>query len=214
MHLLDAAVLLTAVVSTAHALPTPAKGTFSVCTGSVCGAAAPNAAGPAKLTGLPPSRRAVASGNGDGSDEAAAEAARRRPQGSRTPTWLLTALPTPASAASVSYDFGYRLERSLDEDKRGPASDDFGGGAEALMNMCGPPTAEAAAEPAAAEITSAAEAASGAAALSTLKPAGTVGVAAAVAAAATPDPASSMEPLFAVCGDMIDGVLCHLPAVL
>ena len=214
MHLLDAAVLLTAVVSTAHALPTPAKGTFSVCTGSVCGAAAPNAAGPAKLTGLPPSRRAVASGNGDGSAEAAAEAARRRPQGIRTPTWLLAALPTPASAASVSYDFGYRLERSLDEDKRGPASDDFGGGAEALMNMCGPPTAEAAAEPAAAEITAAAEAASGAAALSTLKPAGTVGVAAAVAAAATPDPASSMEPLFAVCGDMIDGVLCHLPAVL
>ena len=405
MHLPDAAVLLTAVVSAAYALPTPAKGTFSVCTGSVCtkhgadlvlesaqalactggiavraagclnacksrehtavaiyagkkgviaacpddaplaldlchaelqeagascasmhaglarkavgdaalaagefaaavaayteaidaapdgfcaaetaaaGAAAPKAAGPAKLTGLPPSRRAVvikkererttpgrvrwlyaallgrcrarlaiatavddavadaqaavglcpldadgwaalamaaeASGNGDGAAEAAAEAARRRPQGGTIPAWLSAALPAPASAASVTYDFGYRLERALDEDKRGPA-EDAGGGAEALMNMCAPPTAEtAAAQPAAAEITATAEEASGVAAISTIKPAGTVGVAAGAvaAAAAPPDPASSssIEPLLAVCGDMIDGVLCHLSPVL
>merc|ERR1712217_604864 len=53
-------------------------------------------------------------------------------------TAVSVAFPASASAASVTYDFGYRIERAIDPDKRGPA-EDFGGGMDALMRMCEPP---------------------------------------------------------------------------
>ena len=100
----------------------------------------------------------------------------------------------PVNAASVTMDFGYRLERTLDPDKRGPAEDEPESGMDALMNMCEPPRpelsdAEADAVLKAGETALAATAAS--------KPAtAATAAAAAAAAAATPDPASSAEPVY------------------
>ena len=107
-------------------------------------------------------------------------------------------VPASASAASVSYDFGYRLERAIDPDKRGPADD---AGAQSLLDMCNPPTPEIEqpAEMATATAAGTAKATVATASVSA-KPlsAATTGAATAVAAAvATPvDPASSAEPLF------------------
>ena len=52
------------------------------------------------------------------------------------PTSLL--LPSAAHAASNTYDFGYRLNRALDPDFRGPVSDVDAGGMSALDAMCNP----------------------------------------------------------------------------
>lgn len=59
--------------------------------------------------------------------------------------WLAILHPASASAASVSMDFGYRFERALDPEKRGPATGDepAGGGMDLLMSMCEPPAPEA-----------------------------------------------------------------------
>ena len=49
--------------------------------------------------------------------------------------------PSASHAASVSYDFDYRLERALDPEKRGPASGDYeydSPGSNALDAMCNP----------------------------------------------------------------------------
>ena len=119
-------------------------------------------------------------------------------RGSATTFGLLLANHAAAArAASVSYDFGYRLERSIDPEKRGPASDDAEGGMDLLMAMCNPPSLEeSATEPAA----SAPPATSISAPLITV-PTGSTAKAgaaagAAAAAAAPADPASSAEPLF------------------
>lgn len=110
----------------------------------------------------------------------------------------LAAFPGAASAASVSMDFGYRLERALDPDKRGPAESDWeGDGMSAMDAMCGPsPAADAvkAADP---------PALTAAAAIPAAKPAASAGTAAAAAAGAVAagvpaDPASSAEPLVAL----------------
>ena len=71
-----------------------------------------------------------------------AAATRRTALGAAAATLLAPA--APALAASVTYDFGYRLERALDPDKRGPAEDDETSGASALMDMCNPPAPDAA----------------------------------------------------------------------
>ena len=59
------------------------------------------------------------------------------------------AAPAAARAASVTYDFGYRMERALDPEKRGPAtgeastSDDEGAGGMSMLDaMCNPPPPE------------------------------------------------------------------------
>ena len=49
--------------------------------------------------------------------------------------WL--AAPRASRAASVSYDFGYRLNRALDPEFRGPADDNAV--SDALSAMCNPP---------------------------------------------------------------------------
>ena len=64
-----------------------------------------------------------------------AAVSRRAAMGGAAATLLA---PGAASAASVSYDFGYRLERALDPEKRGPAEDAETSGASALMEMCNP----------------------------------------------------------------------------
>ena len=61
----------------------------------------------------------------------------------RLATGGLTVLaPAAAHAASATYDFGYRLERSLDPDKRGPSDDSAV--SDILASMCNPPMPEAA----------------------------------------------------------------------
>ena len=54
--------------------------------------------------------------------------------------------PTVSSAASVTYDFGYRMERALDPNKRGPSDEiqeqETGAGLEMLDAMCNPPVPE------------------------------------------------------------------------
>ena len=60
----------------------------------------------------------------------------------RLATGGLTILtPAAAHAASATYDFGYRLERSLDPDKRGPSDDSAV--SDILASMCNPPMPEA-----------------------------------------------------------------------
>ena len=60
----------------------------------------------------------------------------------RLATGGLTVLtPAAAHAASATYDFGYRLERSLDPDKRGPSDDSAV--SDILASMCNPPMPEA-----------------------------------------------------------------------
>ena len=54
---------------------------------------------------------------------------------------LTVLTPAAAHAASATYDFGYRLERSLDPDKRGPSDDSAV--SDILASMCNPPMAEA-----------------------------------------------------------------------
>ena len=56
----------------------------------------------------------------------------------RLATGGLTVLtPAAAHAASATYDFGYRLERSLDPDKRGPSDDSAV--SDIMASMCNPP---------------------------------------------------------------------------
>ena len=120
---------------------------------------------------------------------------------------------TSASAASVSMDFGYRLERSLDPDKRGPAEDV--GGMDLLMGMCEPqPDTDSATEPVSTAVTKAAEAAGAAIAPAATKPAATAGagtLAAATAAAMPPvDPASSAEPELVAFKAIVSDSVAHL----
>lgn len=101
-----------------------------------------------------------------------------------------------ANAASVSYDFGYRFERAIDPDKRGPASDDEV--SDALAAMCNPvmpPLDDVDADQLSTMATEAASAISKASepAAATVKSAAAV-AAAAAAASSAPDPAASMEP--------------------
>ena len=102
--------------------------------------------------------------------------------------------------ASVGFDFGYRLERAISPDKRGPADPEVdwsSSGMSALDAMCnpGPPSqldfADAAS--AATEATNAAEAVGNAMAKAATA-AGTV----AAAATVVPDSASSCEPIIAL----------------
>ena len=56
----------------------------------------------------------------------------------RLATGGLTVLtPAAAHAASATYDFGYRLERALDPDKRGPSDDSAV--SDIMASMCNPP---------------------------------------------------------------------------
>lgn len=102
------------------------------------------------------------------------------------PPLLAFRAPLPASAASVTYDFGYRLERALDEDKRGPAEDLDG--SEALLRMCSPTAVDSnAAEEIAGKAVEGADAAASAATSS-----GALAGAAAAVAVPPTDPASAM----------------------
>ena len=111
---------------------------------------------------------------------------------------LAAALPASAHAASVSYDFAYRLERAIDPEKRGPATEDAGG-MSALDAMCNPPVpfldepAEAVAATQATAATAVSATASGTTQATAASAAKTAAAAAVVAAPV--DPASSMEPL-------------------
>lgn len=114
-----------------------------------------------------------------------------------------------ATAASVSYDFAYRLERAIDPEKRGPASGEVdldAGGMSALDAMCNPPMPSGALESGAAVAagqTAAGQSATGqaaaglGAAATPAKSAATAAAAASAAAAIPADPASSAEPLVA-----------------
>lgn len=133
----------------------------------------------------------------------------------RSAAGLPTIVAKPTHAASVSFDFGYRLERAMDPDKREPATEDeVGGGYDALMAMCNPeppepPLAEAQ-QPAASQV---ADAFTGlAASSSTASTAGLSGAAAAVVAQPPAEPASSAEPLVRAlvssdCGTAITAVM-------
>ncbi len=56
----------------------------------------------------------------------------------RLATGGLTVLtPAAAHAASATYDFGYRLERAIDPDKRGPSDDSAV--SDIMASMCNPP---------------------------------------------------------------------------
>ena len=95
------------------------------------------------------------------------------------------ASPNAAHTASVTMDFAYRLERSLDPEKRGPATGDSeDGGMSALDMMCDPrPLNEATASAAPVDAT----------------PPAALGTAAAAAAStAAPEPASSSEIFFSL----------------
>lgn len=124
---------------------------------------------------------------------------------------VLPTLPAAVSAASVSYDFSYRMGRALDPDQRGPA-DDSAGGFDALMGMCDPPPeAPDADDPAASQIV-----ADSVRSIVSAEPAvadpsvpgGLVGgvSAAAAAALATPEPATSAEPLIALAQAVSGGI--------
>lgn len=121
----------------------------------------------------------------------------------RLATGGLTVLtPAAAHAASATYDFGYRLERSLDPDKRGPSDDSAV--SDILASMCNPPVPEAADPAPALSLTDAAAsgiASSTALAAQPAMAAGSAKVAAAaaagMAAVATVEPASSAEPALA-----------------
>lgn len=125
--------------------------------------------------------------------------------------WLAILHSAPASAASVSMDFGYRFERALDPDKRGPATgDEFGGGGmDLLMSMCDPPAeADGSIADQAASTTAPEAAGLAVAAPVAAKPAAaTAGAAAALGAtvAHPVDPASSaVEPLFVSLQALLD----------
>ena len=121
------------------------------------------------------------------------------------------AVPAAAHAASVSYDFGYRLERSLDPDKRGPASDDSAG-SDLLAAMCNPPAPEmAAAAPSANDAAAAGLVGSTAlaakpamATAGSAKPAAAAAAAMAAVAVAPIDPASSAEPALSLVDSALD----------
>lgn len=130
----------------------------------------------------------------------------------------LLAHPALVHAASVTMDFGYRIERALDPDKRGPAEEDYDlGGMSALDAMCNPvaPSLPEASETAAAAAAATAKAAGEAASPKVAAAA----AAAAAAATTTPEPASSAMPPSILLGSDIsasDGLdqLLHSAPVL
>ena len=113
-------------------------------------------------------------------------------------------------------DFGYRFERALDPDKRGPATDDEppAGGMDLLMSMCEPsaPEADSVADQAASAAPEAARLAVTAPAAAK-SAAATAGASAALGAtvAQPVDPASSaVEPLLVSLQALLDASDCGL----
>jgi len=135
----------------------------------------------------------------------------------RLATGGLTVLtPAAAHAASATYDFGYRLERSLDPDKRGPSDDSAV--SDILASMCNPPMPEDQA-PAFSLTDAAASGIASSTALAAQPTAVTAGsakaaaaAAAAVASVATADPASSAEPALAAAVDAAQHTMLLLAA--
>lgn len=134
----------------------------------------------------------------------AVSAPQRPPLGARLAAAVQPLLPAAAAhAASASFDFGYRLERSIDPEKRGPATNDMDAlepdGASALDAMCNPmpPPAATVAETALAAAESSAQAATASAIPSTAAAAAAAATSVAVVPA---DPASSAEPIFGAAG--------------
>jgi hypothetical protein len=111
--------------------------------------------------------------------------------------------PQSASAASATYDFGYRLERSLDPAKRGPATafidgtsaEDTDDGASLLDAMCSPVLPPPSLPTEGAELLAAPpDGASAAAAAASSAKLGAVGAAAA-AAGSSAEPVADVGPL-------------------
>jgi len=121
----------------------------------------------------------------------------------RLATGGLTVLtPAAAHAASATYDFGYRLERAIDPDKRGPSDDSAV--SDIMASMCNPPMPAVDPAPALSHTDAAASGIASSTALAAQPamvtvPSAKVAAAAAagVASVATVEPASSAEPALA-----------------